>query len=99
MNRCDFVKEIHDALGRVAAGRGRDLAPGEVDETTRLFGDGGILNSFDLVALILELEDALHTRTGTRPTLLDERTMASGGNPFRDVRSLVDLLINRAGGE
>jgi hypothetical protein len=98
MNRCDMIDVIHDALGRIAAGRVQDRAWDGVDEQTRLFGEGGILNSLDLVSLILELEDAVRAKIGRRPGLLDEQTLAAGGNPFRDVGSLADLLMRRAGG-
>lgn len=96
MTRCDYVGCVRASLRQIVAGRTRDPAWCEVDEATRLFGDGGILNSFDLVNLVLELEEVLRVRTGRRPSLLDERTMASGENPFRDIRSLVDLLMSRA---
>jgi hypothetical protein len=68
---------------------------------TPLFGEGGMLKSFDLVSLILDIEDMISARTGCRITLSDERAMAAHRNPFRDPASLgnyVAALLKDASG-
>lgn len=65
-------------------------------EDTVLYGAGS-LDSLGLVSLILDLEAAIDERTGIRLTLADERAVSQRRNPFRDVRSLTDYLMERLG--
>ena len=54
---------------------------------------GGMLKSFDLVSLLLEIEDTIFARTGRQITLSDERAMAAHKNPFRDAATLTDYVV------
>jgi hypothetical protein len=93
----EVLKEIYDALIRENEMRAPTdqipLSPG-----TPLFGDKGILSSFELVTLLLEVEDIISSRVGSQITLSDERAMAARRNPFRSPASLADYVMGLIGG-
>ena len=64
-------------------------------EDTRLFGKEGLLDSLELVALIVDVEQTIADSSGVNVVLADERAMAETRNPFRDVQSLADYVMAR----
>jgi len=64
-------------------------------EQTPLFGGEGDLDSLSLVNLVVDLEGRIAEATGKCVVLSDEKTMSMRNSPFRDVASLVDLVIAR----
>jgi acyl carrier protein len=56
-----------------------------------LFGDGGQLDSMDLVALMIDIEEALG-EAGYNVILTAERAMSRARSPFKDVPSLVAYI-------
>src|SRR3954447_15348542 len=94
MNRDDVVHLIYDAIGRVNELRSPDQRL-SCSEETILYGAGGGLDSLNLVSLIMDVEEAANTRTGANVVLADERAMGQRRNPFRDVRSLADYVVDR----
>ena len=56
-----------------------------------LFGDSGQLDSMSLVALIIDIEDALG-EAGHNVILTAERAMSRAQSPFKDVPSLVAYI-------
>lgn len=95
MHRDDVVREIYLAIDQANELREADEQLARSEETV-LYGAGG-LDSLGLVSLILDLEAALAGRAGVCPTLADERAMSRRRNPFRDVRSLADYILERLG--
>jgi acyl carrier protein len=59
-----------------------------------LFGNGGQLDSMGLVALIIDIEEALN-EAGCNITLTSERAMSETRSPFKDVPSLVAYIEDR----
>lgn len=53
-----------------------------------LFGGDSPLDSMDLVALVVDLEEQLHEQFGRDITLADERAMSQEVNPFSKVETL-----------
>jgi hypothetical protein len=96
MNRDDVIREIYGALQRANALRGADAQLACAEDTV-LYGPGGGLTSLDLVALILDVEEALTDASGGRLVLADERALSQRHSPFRDVRSLADHVMTRLG--
>jgi D-alanine--poly(phosphoribitol) ligase subunit 2 len=94
MTRDDVVRAIYDAVGRINELRepGRRLA---ASEETSLYGGGGGIDSLTLVSLIMDVEEAVNDHTGGQLVLADERAMAQRRNPFRDVRSFADYVMDR----
>lgn len=56
-----------------------------------LFGDSGQLDSMSLIALIIDIEDALG-EAGYNIILTAERAMSRAQSPFKDVPSLVAYI-------
>ncbi len=64
---------------------------------TKLFGDGGVLDSLALVSVVTDLEEEIHDEFDKHITLADEKAMSQKSSPFSTVESLSDyiyMLIN-----
>jgi len=64
-----------------------------------LFGDGGFLDSIDLVNLIVEIENSVNDSFGVSVALADERAMSRRNSPFRNMPALtafVKELVNES---
>jgi acyl carrier protein len=59
-----------------------------------LFGNDGQLDSMGLVALIIDIEEALG-EAGYNIILTNERAMSRAQSPFKDVPSLVAYIEDR----
>jgi hypothetical protein len=57
----------------------------DASQETRLFGPQGILDSMGLVALIVDVEEAIADQTGVAITLGDDRAVSQSSSPFRTV--------------
>jgi acyl carrier protein len=67
------------------------------NEQTKLFGNGGTLDSLALVSLIADVEEKVYDTLNRYVVLADERAMSQRTSPFRDVGSLcnyVEKLLN-----
>jgi acyl carrier protein len=62
---------------------------------TRLYGDGGALDSMALVNLIADVEDAVDAKFGASIALADEKAMSARRSPYRSVASLTDAVMER----
>lgn len=72
--------------------RERDLpVPDDLGESTRLIGEH-LLNSLDLVSVIVGLEERLEDEYGVSVTIADERAMSQRHSPFRTVGTLADYV-------
>lgn len=69
-----------------------------VDRDAPLFGGGGPLDSLGLVALVIDIEEALADR-GVTVTLTDERAMSQHRNPFRTVAVLAAHISTLVAGQ
>lgn len=96
LTRAEIMDEIYAALSRENEARGPAEKIPLVPEA-RLFGIDGMLKSFDLVSLLLDLEDSISTRSGQQITLSDERAMAAHRNPFRNPAALADYIAGIMG--
>lgn len=57
-----------------------------------VYGQGGFLDSLDLVRLILTLEDRLSKREEKSISLSSSRAMSYKNNPYRSFFSLVEFV-------
>jgi hypothetical protein len=62
-----------------------------VSDDAPIFGDGSPLDSLGLVALLIDIEEALQDR-GFPVTLSDARAMSQARSPFRSVPALVAFI-------
>ena len=63
----------------------------EISPDASLYGRNGQLESMELVALLIDIEEALQDE-GYDISLSDERAMSQSKSPFRDVPSLVGYI-------
>jgi acyl carrier protein len=73
--------------------------PDDLGESTRLIGEH-LLNSLDLVSVIVGLEERIEDEYAVSVTIADERAMSQRHSPFRTVGTLADYvhqLIAEAG--
>lgn len=64
---------------------------------TRLFGNGGALDSLSLVSLIADVEEKVFEAFGKTVLLADDKAMSQRVSPFRDVETLaayIEKLLN-----
>jgi D-alanine--poly(phosphoribitol) ligase subunit 2 len=98
------MSNVRDLVERAVVELNKDLraparVPIEQGEDAALFGDRGVLDSLQLVRLVLELEDAVDSRFGITVTLADERAVSQTVSPFRTIGTLTDYiqgLLNEA---
>ena len=67
---------------------------------TRLLGSQSVLDSMQLVSLIVTIEREVEDAFGDALTLADERALSMEASPFRSIQSLADyigVLIRDAG--
>ena len=83
----EALTEVNDQ--RPAASR---FAP---DADTVVYGAGGVLDSLELVNLVIALEQRLEEQCGAVVTLADERAVSQKHSPFRSVPSLVAFVVSR----
>ena len=62
-------------------------------EDTTLFGPGAVLDSFELVRVILSVERGVDEEFGVAVTLADEKAMSQRSSPFRSVHTLADYIV------
>lgn len=63
------------------------------DDKALIFGGGGPLDSLELVALIVEIEEAIERETGKVIILADEKAVSRRLSPFARIDLLVDYTF------
>jgi acyl carrier protein len=77
-------------------GEERTIAlPAQLDDETRLFGEGGVLDSLGLVSLVVLVEQAVEDTTGVTVSLANRRALARRNNPFETIGALADYAGER----
>ena len=59
---------------------------------TRLLGSQSVLDSMQLVSLIVTIEREVEDAFGDALTLADERALSMEASPFRSIQSLADYI-------
>jgi len=83
---------VLQAMGNINSTR-RPKERLDMSATAPIFGPGSRLDSLGLVALLIEIEEALQD-AGHDVTLSDARAMSQSQSPFRDVPSLVTFIAS-----
>ena len=97
MDRHAVLGEIYSAIRRANELREADAHIACAEDTV-LFGAAGSLDSLGLVALLIDVEEAVSDRAGTPTPLTDEHALSQRRNPFRTVGSLADFVVERLNG-
>lgn len=61
---------------------------GELGADTRLFGDGGLLDSMALVSLVVAVEQLIDEQLGVAVALADEKALSQRNSPYRTIGAL-----------
>ena len=83
----NLILETVNKYSKTLTDKQIDLSLGE---KAPLFGGGGPLDSLELVALIVEIEEAIENKTGSILILADEKAVSRRVSPF----ARLDLLID-----
>lgn len=70
-----------------------EAIPLDLGEEAPLYGREGVLDSLDLVSLILLVEEKAADEFGKPITLTSDRALSSFRSPFRTVGSLADYVV------
>jgi acyl carrier protein len=94
----ELVELVIQSVREVADFEGRELScplgPGTI-----LFGADGILDSIDLVNVVILVEQYISDQHGASVTLADRRALSQSSSPFRTVESLAayaEILLKEA---
>ena len=96
LNKDAIHEIILQALNNINEERGRDDKL-KVDLNTRLFGTDAVLDSLELVSVIVDVEGAMSEKAGRDISLTDDRAMSQEVSPFADVSALtayIELLLS-----
>lgn len=94
MMRATVATLVLDAIRSMNRARplDRQLA---LDPAAPLFGDGSVLDSLGLVALVIDIEDGLRDR-GIAVDLASAHAMSRSQSPFRTADTLIDYIVSGA---
>ena len=73
----------------------KDIVEDEINNETPIFGGSGKLDSLDLVAFLVNLEQKIEDEFSQSLTIADEKAMSLKNSPFRTIRTLADFLNSR----
>ena len=69
-----------------------DDDPGDISMDTVLYGDDGLLDSIQLVNLIVAVEQRVEEEMGFSVAIADEKAISQRNSPFRTVGTLCDYI-------
>jgi len=61
-------------------------------DDTKLFGEGGVLDSLALVSVVTDLEEEIYDEFDKHITLADEKAMSQKSSPFSTVETLTEYI-------
>lgn len=64
------------------------------DGNTELYGKQGLLDSVDIVHLVIDLEERILEEFNQEISIADEKAMSQKVSPFRNINSLISYLEN-----
>ncbi|HEU4530369.1 MAG TPA: hypothetical protein VFR59_04255 [Steroidobacteraceae bacterium] len=97
----ELVQMISAATRELATEQGIEV-PQSLDANTRLFGEGGLLDSMALVSLVIAVEQALEDKYSVAVALADEKALSQRSSPYRSIGTLAayaaqELAARKAG--
>ena len=67
----------------------------EVDGSFHLFGSGSVIDSLDLISIVVRLEEAIRDETGKEVEIVDEESIVSADSPFRTVDTMTAYVLGK----
>jgi len=97
----DLTQLIIGATRELAAEQGIEVSQ-NLDANTRLFGEGGLLDSMALVSLVIAVEQAVEDKYEVAVALADEKALSQRSSPYRTIGTLAayaaqELSARKAG--
>ncbi len=97
----ELVQLISVSTRELAIEQGIDV-PQTLDANTRLFGEGGLLDSMALVSLVIAVEQAMEDKYSVAVALADEKALSQRSSPYRTIGTLAayaaqELSARKAG--
>ncbi len=77
--------------------RDKDISQ-DVTGNFHLFGSGSVIDSLDLVGIVVSLEETIREKTGKEIEIVDETAIVSAVSPFRTVDSMTDHVLSKLAG-
>ena len=66
-----------------------------VDDNTDIFGSKSIIDSLQLINLIVKIEEDVYERTGKDIIVVDDEAIIIGNSPFQTVQSLSEFVYKK----
>ena len=71
----------------------KQLSNFSCNENYKLFGGDGVLDSMDLVQLIVQIESDLFEKYSIEISIANERAMSKRNSPFSKIKYLLEFII------
>mgnify|MGYP006219013021 FL=1 len=66
-----------------------------VDDNTEIFGSKSIIDSLQLISLIVKIEEDVFDQVGKEIIVVDEAAVIVGNSPFQTVKSLTEFVYKK----
>ena len=86
----EITAVIIRALNEILVERGLDTV--KESDDPQLFGSGSVIDSLDLVSIVVQIEEAVRESEGRTVEIVDENSVISNDSPFRTVSTLSNLV-------
>jgi len=63
-----------------------------VTDETEIFGSKSIIDSLQLINLVVKIEEEVYERTGIEIIVVDDEAIIVGNSPFQSVKSLSEFV-------
>lgn len=83
----ELMELIVNATRELGAEQGIEIKQ-PLSADTRLFGEGGLLDSMALVSLVIAIEQAIEEKFDTSVALADEKALSQRSSPYRTIGTL-----------
>ena len=72
-----------------------DIKNISVDDNTEIFGSKSIIDSLQLINLIVKIEETVYDHSGKEIIVVDEEAIIIGDSPFQTVKSLSSFVFGK----
>ena len=66
-----------------------------VNDNTEIFGSKSIIDSLQLISLIVKIEEDVYDQVGKEIIVVDEAAVIIGNSPFQTVKSLTEFVYKK----
>ena len=72
-----------------------DIQNVTINDETEIFGTKSVIDSLQLVNLIVKIETELYNQTGDEIIVVDDEAIIIGNSPFQTVQSLAEFVYKK----